>query len=75
MFDDEIMRVVTNELTGRSMENKNEGESSWSDAHVLTNNNQDRIVINHVGGSFFAGRSNQLFVTWLKETSTKNQIW
>ena len=69
------MHVVTNELSCSGMENKIEGESIWTDTPTLTKNDQDRIVINHVGGSFFAGRSNQLFVTWLKETSTKNQIW
>ena len=42
------MRVVTNELTGAGMEDKNEGESSWANATILTNNNQDRIAINYV---------------------------
>ena len=62
MVDDEIMRVVTNELTGSDMENKNEGDGSWADAPILTNNNQDETVIDHVRAKHFAVRINQLVV-------------
>ena len=45
--DDEILSIVTNQLTEGDLENKNNYESSWADAPYLTNNDPDRIEINH----------------------------
>ena len=71
IVDDKIMRVVTTDLTGRNMKNKNEGEKSWYHAPILTNNNQDRISISQVRAKSFAEIINKLVVMWLKESSTK----
>ena len=68
IFDDEIMCVVANDLTGSAIENKIDGESSWADGHVLTNNSQDRMSINCVKAKSFAGTNNQLVVVWLKNS-------
>ena len=60
------MHVTKNELTDSEMENKIEGKSSWADTSILTNDNQDRIAINHVRDKSFSGKSNQLVIMWLK---------
>ena len=65
IVDDEIVRVVTNELTESDIENKIEHKSSWANASILTKNNQNRIAINHVSAKSFIGKRNQLVVIWL----------
>ena len=58
MVDNEMMRVVTDELADRHMENKIEGESIWADTPIATNHNQYVIAINHIRAKSFAGKSN-----------------
>ena len=71
IVDDEIMSVVTNELNASDMEKNDDTDSSWADAPILTNNNLDRIAINHVRAKSFAEKNNQIVIMWRKEISTK----
>ena len=66
VVDNRIIRIVTNDLTDSYMENEIEGKISWSDNLVLTNNDQDKIAINHLRDKSDSGKSNQLVAMWLK---------
>ena len=53
IVDNDIMYVVTNEFADSYIENEIDGESRWDGSLILTNNNQERIAINHVRDSLF----------------------
>ena len=68
IIDDEIMETLTKEISQDDIANN----SKWKSAPIVTNNNFDRLRLNHELVTQFARENNALVVKWRKLVTTKN---